>query len=432
MIQVGAATIDITPPDGQAMAGYAARTGVAVGAHDALTVRALVVDDTAVVTIDVIGIDADFSARARARITLPDEAITIAATHTHGGPVSMPGRLSAEADPAFILQIEDAVVQAVDRAITNQKPARLLGGVGMEPGFASNRRRSGGPVDAGIPVLRFETAQGSTIAILVSYACHPVVLGADNLSWTGDYPHFVREELENALPGAIAIFATGCAGDVNTGHSAAASLTPLATPERSFIKAKEIGFGIAKSALEARLTNVSGNIGHSEAFEDICFEQREHGAPEMLAKTWRAAAKVTTSIEAIWANWAETRMGRDIAPRRARVTALKWGDAVIVALPGEIFAETALEIRKSLAPQDPLFILAYADDNLGYVPPKSDYSRGGYEIDEAHRFYGLGATVAPKTAEHLAQAGCKSAKMARVLAAQTQPTKICVTQGGKS
>ena len=64
MIQVGAATIDITPPDGQAMAGYAARTGVAVGAHDALTVRALVVDDTAVVTIDVIGIDADFSARA--------------------------------------------------------------------------------------------------------------------------------------------------------------------------------------------------------------------------------------------------------------------------------------------------------------------------------------------------------------------------------
>ncbi len=49
MIQVGAATIDITPPDGQAMAGYAARTGVAVGAQVALTVRALVVDDTAVV-----------------------------------------------------------------------------------------------------------------------------------------------------------------------------------------------------------------------------------------------------------------------------------------------------------------------------------------------------------------------------------------------
>ena len=61
------------------------------GDHDALTVRALVVDETAVVTVDVIGIDANLSARARARAYLPDQAITITATHTHGGPVSMPG-----------------------------------------------------------------------------------------------------------------------------------------------------------------------------------------------------------------------------------------------------------------------------------------------------------------------------------------------------
>ena len=143
MIQVGAAVIDITPPNGLAMAGFAARTGVAVGYHDDLTVRALVVDDTAVITVDVIGIDADLSARARARIALPDQAITITATHTHGGPVSMLGRLSAEADPAFILQIEDAVVQAVDRAITNQKPARLLGGVGVERGWGRVGRVGG-------------------------------------------------------------------------------------------------------------------------------------------------------------------------------------------------------------------------------------------------------------------------------------------------
>ena len=432
MIQVGASMIDITPPNGMLMAGFAARTAVAEGDHDALTVRALAVDDTAVVTVDVIGIDANLSARARARAVLPDHAITITATHTHGGPVSMPGRLSAEADPAFILNLEDAVVKAVDQAIANQKPARLLGGTGAEPGFASNRRRSDGPVDTGIPVLRFESVEGSTIAILVSYACHPVVLGADNLSWTGDYPHFVREKLEITFPGAIAIFATGCAGDVNTGHSAAASLSPLAMPERSFARAKEIGFGIAKAVLDARLTDVSGNVGHSEAFEDICFEQREHEAPLIMAKSWRVAAKDTSSIEAIWANWAEKHMGRDLSPRRARVTALKWGGAGIVALPGEIFAETALEIRERLAQKDPLFILAYADDNPGYIPPESDYLRGGYEIDEAHRFYGLGATVAPRTAEHLAEAGCKSVEMARVVAAQTRLTKTYLTQGRKS
>jgi hypothetical protein len=429
MIQVGASIINITPPNGIAMAGFAARTGVATGEHDALTVRALVVDKTAVVTVDVIGIDANLSARARARASLPDQAITITATHTHGGPVSMPGRLSAKADHAFILCLEDAVVKAVDLAIVNQKPARLLGGIGVEPGFASNRRRLDGPVDTGIPVLRFESVEGSTIAILVSYACHPVVLGADNLSWTGDYPHFVRKKLETTFPGAIAIFATGCAGDVNTGHSAAASLSLLATPERSFAKAKEIGFGIANSVIDARLTDVSGNVGHSEVFADICFEQREQEAPDILAKSWRLAAKDTSSLEVIWANWAEKHMGRDLSPLKARITALKWGSVGIIALPGEIFAETALEIREKLAQKDPLFILAYADDNPGYIPPESDYLRGGYEIDEAHRFYGLGATIAPKTAEHLAEAGCKSVEMAGISAAQTRPTKTYLSQG---
>lgn len=429
MIQVGASIIDITPPNGIAMAGFAARTEVAKGDHDALTVRALVVDDTAIVTVDVIGIDANLSARARARASLPDQAITITATHTHGGPVSMPGRLSAKADHAFILCLEDAVVKAVDLAIVNQKPARLLGGIGVEPGFASNRRRLDGPVDTGIPILRFESVEGSTIAILVSYACHPVVLGADNMSWTGDYPHFVRKKLETTFPGAIAIFATGCAGDVNTGHSAAASLSLLATPERSFAKAKEIGFGIANSVIDARLTDVSGNVGHSEVFADICFEQREQEAPDILAKSWRLAAKDTSSLEVIWANWAEKHMGRDLSPLKARITALKWGSVGIIALPGEIFAETALEIREKLAQKDPLFILAYADDNPGYIPPESDYLRGGYEIDEAHRFYGLGATIAPKTAEHLAEAGCKSVEMAGISAAQTRPTKTYLSQG---
>ena len=429
MIQVGASIIDITPPNGIAMAGFAARTEVAKGDHDALTVRALVVDDTAIVTVDVIGIDANLSARARARASLPDQAITITATHTHGGPVSMPGRLSAKADHAFILCLEDAVVKAVDLAIVNQKPARLLGGIGVEPGFATNRRRLDGPVDTGIPILRFESVEGSTIGILVSYACHPVVLGADNLSWTGDYPYFVRKKLETTFPGAIAIFATGCAGDVNTGHSAAASLSLLATPERSFAKAKEIGFGIANSVIDARLTDVSGNVGHSEVFADICFEQREQEAPDILAKSWRLAAKDTSSLEVIWANWAEKHMGRDLSPLKARITALKWGSVGIIALPGEIFAETALEIREKLAQKDPLFILAYADDNPGYIPPESDYLRGGYEIDEAHRFYGLGATIAPKTAEHLAEAGCKSVEMAGISAAQTRPTKTYLSQG---
>ncbi len=261
MINVGASITDITPPIGMAMAGFAVRTDPATGTHDPLTARALVVDDTALVTIDVIGIDADLSKRIRARCMLPDEAVTIAATHTHGGPATMSGRLSMFTDPVVLAQLETGIVQAIDTAASNRKPARLLGGNGSEPGFAKNRRQPDGPVDRGIPVLRFEDLEGAQIAILVSYACHPVVLGPDNLTWTGDYPHFVREELEAANPGTVAIFATGCAGDVNTGHSSASSLTNKARPERSFAMAKTIGLGIAQSVADAEVTELSGGVG---------------------------------------------------------------------------------------------------------------------------------------------------------------------------
>ena len=432
MISVGTAVIDITPPDGQAMAGFAARNGVATGAHDILTVRALAVEDTAVVTVDVIGIDADLSARARSRCALPDAAITIAATHTHGGPVSMAGRMSATADLDYIDGIEDALVQAVDQALARQRPARILGGTGVEPGFALNRRQPNGPVDQDVPFLRIDNELSEPIAFFVSYACHPVVLGPDNLHWTGDFPHFVRQALETAFPGAVAILATGCAGDVNTGHSAAASLTNTANPDRSFGRAQEIGTGIAQSVVNGRLTDLSGNVGHAEFFAEVSFEQREDDTPAAMAETWRAAADRPDAIESIWARWAETKMGRDLNPRSARITALRWGGAGIVALPGEIFASTALDIRQSLTTDGPLFVLSYADDNPGYIPPLSEYARGGYEIEEAHRFYGMGATVAPGVAEHLAEIGCKAAEMAGVQTTRNQSTKIHATKGSKS
>ncbi len=432
MINVGVSITDITPPVGLAMAGFAVRTDPATGTHDPLTARALVVDDTALVTTDVIGIDAELSKRVRSRCVLPDDAVTIAATHTHGGPASMPGRLSALADAVVLDQLETGIVRAIDTAASRRKPARVLGGNGSEPGFARNRRQSNGPVDRGIPVLRFEDLQGAPIAILVSYACHPVVLGPDNLTWTGDYPHYVRKELEAASPGAIAIFATGCAGDVNTGHSSASSLTNKSRPERSFSMAQAIGLGIAQSAAAADLTELSGGVGGAEAFGQLSFQLREVGSPEELARRWRAEAAEPHSIHTIWANWAETTMGQDVGPRVVRCSALDWCGAKIIALPGEIFAQTALEIRQVLATDAPLFVLAYSDDNPGYVPPRVDYDRGGYEVEEAHRFYGIGATVAPGTAEHLADVGCKAALSASHFAAKSKSTKINATERRKT
>jgi hypothetical protein len=412
-VLAGVASVDITPPRGLGMSGFAARLTPAEGAHDALTVRALVVGDTALAVADVIGIDAGMSARVRARCGLPAAQVTLTALHTHGGPVSMAGRLSAEADADYLERLENAFVEALSRARAAQVPVRLSGGIGAEPGAAKNRRHPGGPVDAGVPVLRLDRLDGSPLAVLVSYACHPVVLGADNLRWTADYAFFVRAALEEALPGAIAVFATGCPGDVNTGHSAHASLSVAATATRSYAEAARIGGAVASSALAAALSPLSDTVAATEAFAELPFERRERD-PAALAAGWRREAETADPIRAhlvrIWASWAEALPPGTPHPLPARVTALDWGGARLIGLPGEIFAATALGLRERLD-GGPVFVLGYADDVPGYIPPKGEYAHGGYEVEEAHRFYGLPAGFAPGGAEALAEAAMTAARM---------------------
>lgn len=420
MIKVGAAIVDITPPCRLPMAGFAARTQEATGRHDALTIRALVVNDTALVTVDVIGIDATLSRRVRRRCALPDHAVTIVATHTHGGPASMPGRLFTPTNNAFLHALENGIIEAIEKAMAVRQPASLLGGMASDPGYAKNRRRSNGPVDHNLPVLRVDNENGIPIAILTSYACHPVVLGADNLNWTGDYPHYVRAELESALPDAVAFFVTGCAGDVNTGHTAAASLSNKPNPERSFSTAKKIGTAIARSAVAAPLQTLSGDVVATEVNTELQFKQREVGSPDKLAKAWRAQSGSGDVIAHIWADWAQNTMGKNINPMPVRCTAIHWCGAQIIAMPGELFAQTALDIRASVQSDAPLFVIAYADDNPGYIPPQTEFACGGYEVEEAHRFYQQGATFAPGSAERLADAGCAAARIAASAATDGQ------------
>ncbi|OHV82718.1 neutral/alkaline non-lysosomal ceramidase N-terminal domain-containing protein [Rhizobium sp. LCM 4573] len=406
MIGAGAAVVDITPPPGLLMSGFAARSLPAKGAHDGLTARAVVVGDTAVVVADVIGVDAAMSARIRGRCTLPAGNVIVAALHNHGGPVSMAGRLSIAADPAYLQRLEDACVAAIDKAAAARQPARIAVGQGSDPGIARNRRHPGGPVDASLPLLRIRGEDGTMIALVTAYACHPVVLAADNLLWTADYPHFVRQALEEAHPGALALFMTGCVGDANTGHSAHASITLSANEDRTYEVAERIGRKIAEAALAASETLVPETVSARNRTVMLSFQRRETDAPEILERRWReealTAEPARKNLLNCWAEWA-----RDIAPVEpdplaVRVTVLDWGGVHIVALPGEIFAETALSIRAAFDSQKPAFVIGFADDNPGYIPPVGEFTHGGYEIDEAHRYYGIAASFAPGAAEALA------------------------------
>lgn len=416
----GASVRTITPPPGLAMAGFVARTSPATGTHDPLTVRALAIDDTAVAVVDVVALSPEASRRIRERASLPAERIVITALHNHGGPVPTSDGLGGGGDAAWLALMEDACVAALDEAVARQKPAKLTFGVGADPEVSRNRRHPGGPTDPSLPVLVVTGQDGSPIAHLVSYACHPVVLGADNTLWTADYPHFVRAELERQHPGTIALFLTGCAGDLNTGHTAHGSITTAANPARTFAEAERIGGLIADRARSARVTMLLH--GETQALDmqvRLDFERNEPAPPDVLANEWRreaeGAAPGRRALLESWIGWAQTLALLPLEPHMARVSVLGWGQLTLAALPGEIFAETGVALRKAIeaATGGPAIVIAYADECLGYIPPASEYAHGGYEVSEAHRYYGARAAYAPGCAERLADAACGLAERLR-------------------
>ncbi|WP_020573166.1 neutral/alkaline non-lysosomal ceramidase N-terminal domain-containing protein [Actinopolymorpha alba] len=370
---VGAAVVDITPPAGLAMSGFAARTSPATGTHDRLSARALRVGDAIVVTADTCGLHEDSCERIRRAVLASEpqvDGVVVAATHTHGGPAVVPGRLGGPVDPAYLRSLEQACVHAARQAYAHARPATVSFGIGRDPGVARNRRRPDGPTDPRLPVLTFRDETGRTIAIVTSYACHPVVLGADNTLWTADYPGVVRRELERTHPDAVAIFLTGCCGDANTGHSASASMTLGASTNRTFPACERIGTAIAQAALETRPVPTTGPTG-----------VRQRQVALALA---------------------------DGTPWVGRVSVLDWVGVRLVALPGEPFAATALAIRSALP--GPTVVIGYADGCPGYFPTREEYAFGGYEVEDAHRYYGMSSAFAPGSAERLRDAAIDLAR----------------------
>lgn len=400
--QVGVAIRDCTPAAGLAMSGFAARTQPAAGAHDPITVRALAVDDTVLVTVDACGLHEDFCSAVRAEV--PGAAV-VTATHTHGGPATVPGRLGGPVDPGYLAALRDACVAVAREAVGARQPATVEAGVGPDPGVARNRRRAGGPVFAPLTVVRFRrrttAGVGATLASVVSYACHPVVLGPDNRLWTADYPGVVRAVMEASEPGSTCLFLTGCCGELNTGHSAHDSMKPGRSADRTFAAAERIGRRVAAAALAVDTGQAPGPAGPAGAPgpSGTLGVPRPPGMPTVPGSA-AASGEITLPMCTAGAPASWT----------ARVTVLRWGGLRIVALPGEPFSVTARRTADLIGGE--CLVIGYADGSPGYLPPEEEYRYGGYEVEEAHRYYGMPGPFAPGAAEALTELAAELARRA--------------------
>jgi hypothetical protein len=225
--RAGVARVDITPPVAHAMGGYSDRKGNATGTHDPLFATVLVLESgdqsLALVTCDLRSfVSTRVGDLARQRFGVRTTIISV--SHTHSGP------LTWEARTPWYAQAEDKMVEAIGQARAAMFPATLEFATGnVTLGF--NRRKVADgratmwwrnqeklpshPVDPTVSALIIKDSSAKTRAVLVNYACHPSVLGPDNLQYSADYPGAMKRYVESQIPGAMCMFVQGGAGDIN-------------------------------------------------------------------------------------------------------------------------------------------------------------------------------------------------------------------------
>jgi hypothetical protein len=84
------------------------------------------------------------------------------------------------------------------------------------------------------------------------------------------------------------------------------------------------------------------------------------------------------------AGWSMTSVLRQILEERVihtEVQALRLGRLILVGLPGEIFAESGLKLKKETY-QGVVTVLELTNDNVGYIAPAQAFVEGGYEVGQ--------------------------------------------------
>ena len=410
MLKAGFGKKSISPPIGAPLAGFAARQGVCEGIHDELFSRALVLENggssAAIVSLDVLAVSAEFVEQVRGSIErktgIKKDAIMIAATHTHAGPVTIRTFFNPDGtlDGDYMNALADAIENSVSAAWENRFEARIGTGSGHVDGIGVNRRTEDKkPIDDEIGIIKVEDKTGAVRGVLINYSCHPTVLGSDNLLATGDFPFFAVDTIEKELGGdGFAMFVNGTQGNISMGHSSELSAIGIITPGRTFEHAEELGEKLGNAALDVIKeieTTDSPKIGTAvlasgfplkelpdiqaasaslaEAEKKLAEISSDGATPEqvMSAKSGLLYASITDYYARETSKFADGVMPVELQM-------LRIDDAVFLAVPAEVFVEIGLEIKKRAGHKT--FIVGIANGYIGYLPTAVSYPAGGYEV----------------------------------------------------
>lgn len=414
-LSVGVATEDITPPRGYRMAGYFVER-FNTGTLDPLLAKAIVFRQeqvqAALVLCDLVAVTPDVSLRARSQASrktgIPVDNIAIAATHSHTGPlyagvlrerfhkkaVEANGRDPRE-EVDYVATLVDRIAEAIVKAHAAAVPARIDAGQAHEKGLSFNRRfhmkdgtvrfnpgqlnpdivRSAGPIDPDVGLLLIRSPKTDRpVAVLSVFALHLDTVGGTQYS--ADYPFVLQTELRKTLGASfVSLFGAGTCGDIN--H------VDVTTRNRATTAA--IGARLAKTVLAqlpalSTVNRPSLAVGHanlrvplqkptSAEVQDARGKIEQVGSAQVPFLDQVKAVTVLDLVEHYRKDWVtlELQVFR-IGPELA-----------IVTLPGEVFVELGLAIKRA-SPFKTTLVIELANDCPAYIPTRKAFAEGSYEV----------------------------------------------------
>lgn len=414
--QAGVAVVDITAPKGYRMSGYF-NERLNTGTHDPLLAKAVVFRQgdaqAALVFCDLIGPSRDVSSRAREQAMrqtgIPKANILIHCTHSHTGPL-YDGALRKhfhdlaiekqgkdpyeEIDyPAFLVQ---QIVAAIVEAHAAARPASMLAGIAQQRGLSFNRRfhlrdgsvrfnpgklnpeivKPAGPVDTDLGIVLLKSADGEqSLAALSVFPLHLDTVGGTE--YAADYPFYLQRTLQQGLGNQfVSLFGNGTCGDIN--HVDVTNNLP----QKGHAEAARIGTALAetvRAALPGLAPVAAPKLAARSETVDVAIQTY---SPDEIAQARQDMFKVGTpqlpfldQVKATKIMNVALRQGS--LPLEVQVFRLS-DDLAIVGLPGEVFVELGLAIKRG-SPFARTLVIELCNDTPAYVPTQKAFREGSYE-----------------------------------------------------
>ena len=419
-LKAASATANITPPLGTEIPG-GFRPRYAENVDDELFAKALVIDNgttrIAIVTCDLIAIPEKIADVAKARIAdrcgIPPAHVMINATHTHTA-VAVANLLGVGEDTDYTDWVPLKIADAVELAVWRLEPARIGFASVDEERITFNRRwhmKDGtvrfnpgvehpdlveptGTIDPELAMIFVEANDGTPISAVANFSLH--YIGTDNgNALSADYfGHFDRRMRRYLGDTCVSLLWNAASGQINNtdfsghvkwtarGHQQAVKMANvLAGHFITEMQFMEMHDTLDLSGDLATLTFQRKQITPADlevAEQILSVPQGTYDVYETGPFSWVVGQPIPTALVDIYALECQ-RLAKLPEQMTAPVQVIRLGEAAIVALPGEVFVETGMNI-KAASNANPLFLVSLANGYIGYIcTDKALTQEGAYE-----------------------------------------------------